>query len=164
MLHYVTVSGSVTLPFWGGELLLVGSWPRNMKDIYSYPLSMNPKILSLNYCCFKIRARERRGMTKVEVRKGGTWVMKVRPVNVIRHKLPFRWNTCHILQFCIVNVFLWNYTTHFCLYFCIKAGKWGELSVFLSLSLLIVLMTKSILQKTVPLFNAEDLMTLHFIF
>lgn len=41
------------------------------KNCTNIPSVLNPKILSLKYCCFKIRARERRGMTKVEAREKG---------------------------------------------------------------------------------------------
>ena len=56
----------MSLPLCEGGLLLISSWSRSMENIHSYPLSMNPKILSLNYWCFKIRVRERRGMTTIK--------------------------------------------------------------------------------------------------
>ena len=51
----------------------------------------------------------------------------------------------------------------FLLTFLNRGEEMGRVVFFLILSLLMVLMI-SILQKTVPLINAEDSMTVHFIF
>lgn len=95
---------------------------------------LNLKVLSISYGCFKIRARERRGMTKGEAGKRGKWVMTVRAVDVTWHRRSFRRNTCQIWQFQILKLFPVKLDYTFLLTFlCWSLGDREGLSVFLSL-------------------------------